>query len=318
MPRPSLTLIRNRILKARNILIAGHAGPDFDCAGSVMALYEILKKKNKTVAVCLKTSDSIWENFRFFKQNDRAKALFCPDLAILVDYGRTECLEKSALEIINKTKPVIVSLDHHPFQNQIGDMVWIDTKKSSVSEMVFDLFKSSEKSWSENVAFSLFLGILGDTGGFAYYPLDKAVAKKISLLAGNHGTTFMKASRTVKTWAKSDFILYAQYLPKLKIDSESGFAHLVIHKVFHTENSLSSAISNQLIFVKGIKIALVLRKLPQGGYKASLRGSYNNTLDLGEVAADFGGGGHFNSSGFKSNLSSVKIIARVKQLISEK
>jgi len=40
-----------------------------------------------------------------------------------------------------------------------------------------------------------------------------------------------------------------------------------------------------------------------------------NKIDLNKIASYFNGGGHFNASGFESDLNSVTIIKKIKELI---
>src|SRR5699024_455837 len=66
----------------------------------------------------------------------------------------------------------LIKIDHHPNEDQYGDMIWVDTSASSVSEMIYELYDEGRKEkgliLSEKAAFLLYAGIVGDTGRFLF------------------------------------------------------------------------------------------------------------------------------------------------------
>ena len=45
--------ISNEIQSAKNIVVTAHKGPDGDAIGSALAMFHLLNKLNKNVALCL-------------------------------------------------------------------------------------------------------------------------------------------------------------------------------------------------------------------------------------------------------------------------
>lgn len=322
MSRISLVLIGKKIETARSILVAGHARPDFDSAGSCLALYFILKNLGKKVSVASSIKDRIWDNFK----NDISRKDFALrgryDLAIFLDYGKFYRVEQSGLDYFKKHKIPLISIDHHVFDDQRGDLVWLDTKKTSTAEMIFDLAVSNHWPIEDKVAFYLLLGIYHDTGGFLYEKVTKGLFRKIARLYRESSVLF-KIWMLGARWENIEQLkIFGKCLSAAEIDKDLGFVSCVVKRdsavagddglylVYHR-------LADFLISITGVKISLVLRRLKGSKkWKGSLRGAPDiNRTDLNKIASYFGGGGHFNASGFESNLSSAKIISTVKRLI---
>src|SRR5690606_31975863 len=65
----------------------------------------------------------------------------------------------------------IIKIDHHPNEDPYGDLMWVDTDASSVSEMIYEFYlygKEHGLVLSDDGAKLLFAGIVGDTGRFLY------------------------------------------------------------------------------------------------------------------------------------------------------
>jgi phosphoesterase RecJ-like protein len=323
LERPGLTeakiikLIAEKVKKAKRILIAGHIGPDFDAVGSSLAFYFLLKDLKKECFLATSFAGNIW---KFFREDlplksgiKKAKKI---DLAILLDYGNRDRLRK-ALEIIEKNKPEVISIDHHNFQTQFGEIVWVDTGYSSVCEMLYQLFKKANWDIPDIVAYYLLLGIVGDTGGFSYYPLSQKRLKVLRDLirTGEEFPYFLNLS---KIWQKSDDLKkFGKYLSRISVDKDLKVGFCVLSYEQETAYICNRLVA-EISLVKGIEISLILLKNYNGDLvKGELRGSKENKLNLAEIASIFGGGGHFNAAGFISELSSAKIIKVIREEIKK-
>lgn len=65
----------------------------------------------------------------------------------------------------------LIKIDHHPNEDAYGDLLWVDTTASSVSEMIYDFYLfGADKGLKMNdeAARLIYGGIVGDTGRFLY------------------------------------------------------------------------------------------------------------------------------------------------------
>ena len=315
-----LNLISEAIGKAKRVLIVGHKGPDFDSAGSCFGLSMALEEMGKQTMTYvgdlpakLKHAFGVAEA----KADPADIASFSPDLVILLDYGAVRMLNKRIVEFLEEKKPFVVSIDHHAFEDQFGDVVWVDADKSSASEMVFDLLEYMGQTINPQIGYCLLVGILSDTGGFVYDVHSERLLPKIENLNVS-GREFSLAFKVVRSWdSLEQFLLLGKISARLRIDEDLNFAYVIIRKNGEL-SGLRSFLANQMLFIDSLKCILVLQRMADGGYRGSLRSSaLESSIDVASIASQFVGGGHANSAAFNSRLSSVKIIETVRRLIRE-
>ncbi len=324
MPKTSLKSIGKKIVKAKTILIASHINTDFDALGSSVGLYLILKKLGKKVSIVSSFEEYPWDFFKNLINNQLYQNY---DLAILLDYGQFYRLDKKALKILKDKNIFLITIDHHFLQTQKGDLLLIDTTKSSTSEIIYDLAKSMNWLITKEASLALLTGIYYDTGGFIYERVNKNLFEKVGDLLIEPGM-LSKIKSFENNWQNLEQLkLFAKYLKKylklVKIDKKLSFAYCVIKEEPHGINEklllfMHSKLSDFLLEIKDVQISLVLRKLDSQKWKGSLRGlSYLNGVDLNKIASYFNGGGHYNASGFESDLESATIIKKIKKLIKD-
>ena len=315
-----LELIAEKISGAKKILVVGHKGPDFDSAGSCFGLSMVLSEMDKeAVTVVGNLPAKLKHSFGVAKvPEDRDVSLFKPDLVILLDYGAVRMLNQDIVEKIAREKPYVITIDHHVLEDQFGDIVWTDDDKTSASEMVFDVLEHMGHAISPEIGYCLLLGILSDTGEFVYYLRSERLMQKINRMNVS-GRNLSLAFKVVRSWdSLEQFLLLGKIAAHLKIDSELGFAYVVVRKSGEL-SGIRSFLANQLLFIDNLKCVLVLQKMAgKNGYRGSMRSSaLESTINVAAIASQFVGGGHVNSSAFNSHLSSVKIINTIKRLIRE-
>lgn len=316
-PKPSLKSIAEKIKKSKSVLLIGHKGPDYDCVGSLAALYSVLKAEGKQVRVLSDFERDVWFYFKGCQR--KITKGFKPDLAIMVDYGAQRMLEKGALEILRQKKPFVITIDHHQKSDQFGDIVLIDETKHSNSELVLDIFREMNVFPGEEARIALLAGMWSDTGGFTHYFLTPEIVSKIKKLVIS-GIEFTRAMRIINSWRRlKDFVFYAKNLSRLKIDEKTGLGYVIIKGPLQGGQSFTSIVANTVCYVHGVEVVAVMRNIGKGIFRVSLRSANSKVgvIDVSKIAGDFGGGGHRNAAAFQIKMSSVKIIKKVKELIRE-
>ncbi|BDH62586.1 bifunctional oligoribonuclease and PAP phosphatase NrnA [Lysinibacillus sp. PLM2] len=159
--------IIDTIEKYDKIIIHRHVRPDPDAYGSQIGLKKLIQTNypDKTVYT-VGTHD---ESLSFLAKPDLIEDdLFTGALIIITDTANTERIDDQRY-----TKgDYLIKIDHHPNDDPYGDILWVDTSASSVSEMIYELFTEGKmyKNWtlSDESARLLFAGIVGDTGRFLF------------------------------------------------------------------------------------------------------------------------------------------------------
>lgn len=158
--------ILETIMQYETIIIHRHVRPDPDAYGSQGGLAEILKASfpDKNVYTVGKEEESL----HFLRRLDQiSDDTYKNALVIVTDTANEERICDDRYRLGAK----LIKIDHHPNEDAYGDMLWVDTDASSVSEMIYEFYlygKEHGLKMSDEAARLLYAGIVGDTGRFLY------------------------------------------------------------------------------------------------------------------------------------------------------
>lgn len=159
--------IIEKIKQYDTIIIHRHVRPDPDAYGSQHGLKTLIEANypHKKVYATGQHDDSL----SFMATPDVvADDVYNGALVIVTDTANTERIDDQRYT----TGDYVIKIDHHPNDDQYGDLLWVDTGASSCSEMIYELFEAGRQfeEWTmeEQVAKLLFGGIVGDTGRFMF------------------------------------------------------------------------------------------------------------------------------------------------------
>jgi bifunctional oligoribonuclease and PAP phosphatase NrnA len=170
--------ILETIQQYETIIVHRHVRPDPDAYGSQCGLVEILKSSfpdKKVFAVGMEDP-----SLHYMKRLDNlSDEVFKEALIIVCDTANAERICDSRYKLGKK----LIKIDHHPNEDPYGDLLWVDTSASSVSEMIYEFYlfgKDKGLKMSDEAARLLFAGIVGDTGRFLF----PSTSEKTFLYAG--------------------------------------------------------------------------------------------------------------------------------------
>lgn len=286
---------RRRIETAERILLLTHVAPDGDAIGSLLGLYHALKGVGKTVvAAC---SDPVPDTFRFLPGSDHAvvdpRGSF--DLVIALDaadLGRVGPLGVRA----DLPRPHI-AIDHHITNPGFGEINLIDYESAATSELLAEHLDELGLQLNQAAAECLLSGIVGDTLGFrtsATNPKTLAIAQRLVATGVDLGRTIdlslnKRSFGAIKLWGEG--------LVRLRLEHDIVWTTLPIvarHAAGYTGNGDADLV-NLLTSVREASVAVVLTERGNGRVKVSWRSVPG--INVGELAAAFGGGGHAQAAG---------------------
>ena len=147
MSKEKIDQIQKLIKENNNFLIIAHEKPDGDALGSVLAMKIALEKQNKkAIGFCV---DPAPENFNFLPKIKKIKS----DPEIIDEFIKNsgnkssiilvDCSEVYRTNLKNlKKENIALVIDHHPVALPEGKIDIIESKTSSASEIIFELFKN--------------------------------------------------------------------------------------------------------------------------------------------------------------------------------
>lgn len=315
------TQIIAAIKKSKNPICCIDSRLDCDAVSSALVMSRILKKQFG-VKLELTYVDNINENFKNLYQGiaslDSIRTEVDPstinysafDLIILLDCGDPTHLSKSD----NFHLPdniASVNIDHHNDSNNLGCTFNYVHKAPSACSLLYEIFKRQGMPIDNISAKLLMLGLVDDSGVFQYdkiRPQDLRMAADIleqtkkDLFWFTYRITYHEAPDEIKL-KRLTFANY-HYDPDLKLAysfaTKNDYALFGIPDNYKTGNSPADFIRK----TEGINFAFFIKEKEeiQGSptYSVSLRSRLPD-YDVSQIAAQYGGGGHIMSSGFRIN-----------------
>ncbi|CAI2652134.1 DHHA1 domain protein [Apilactobacillus apinorum] len=308
---------QRKIIKAicdfDTIIIHRHQRPDPDAYGSQMGLAEIIKTSfpNKKVYCVGKQYNSFdWLG----KTDEIDDEVYKNALVIVVDTANQPRVDDDRYT----QGKMMIKIDHHPNDDQFGDIMWVVPEASSTSELIYDLFESSHRlKISSNAGRLLYAGIVGDTGRFKY-PSTSAntfrVASKLAQL--DFSTTEVN---TIESSIDLPMARLSAYVYENLDITDNGAASIVltdeILKKYELINESTSAVVPLPGNINQVMSWAVFIQKEDGTFKISLR---SKGPAINELAKQFGGGGHDLASGAAAqNEDEIKsVISKLDEIVA--
>lgn len=319
---------RLMVEKSDNIAIIAHVGPDGDAVGSVLGMYNTLKKQGKKVTALF--PDAFPKYYRFLPasdeiviaENDSQKAADIvgnADLLILQDLNETRRVGALQQEVENSPSPKIL-IDHHlqpdtePF-----DLIFSEPEISSASELVFWILAQAFGIGviDSDIATCLYTGICTDTGSFAYSCNQKSVYLAVSELV-DKGIDIKAIHDEVFNTFSADRLKFIGHCINgcMHIMEDVPIAYFVAsyadQRRFNLKDGDMEGVVNYALMMEEIEVGAMLKETGTGEVRISFRSKHD--FDVSSFARTyFNGGGHQKASGAtsKCNLEETeKLLAK--------
>jgi bifunctional oligoribonuclease and PAP phosphatase NrnA len=180
--------ILETIKQYNSIIIHRHVRPDPDAYGSQGGLAELLRASfpEKSIYTVGKEEESL----NFMRRLDEiSDDTYKEALVIVCDTANQARIDDKRYKLGDK----LIKIDHHPNEDPYGDLLWVDTTASSVSEMIYEFYlfgKDKGLKLSDEGARLIYAGIVGDTGRFLFPSTsDKTFAYAGELIHYNFSRT---------------------------------------------------------------------------------------------------------------------------------
>ena len=307
----SISKLSNLLLSLDNILIFTHERPDGDAIGSVVSLLKLFNKLKKKAYAYF--PESIPKQYSQYLCDNIFVGNYPSNLNFTNCIG-LDCSNIERLAVIKERKndifsSPIINIDHHYDNGLFGTYNYIDSSASSTAEIIYDIVSVSSK-WvlTPDIATTIIMGILMDTGGFRFDNTSSNVLKKTAQLMELGGNYI----ETVKSmYFKKPYNLY-QYeadiaVNHLKMKFNNRFAYFYMSNRALEQYNLSKSDTEGLIdtirIIDGVDIAAILAE-KDNGFKVSLR-SNNLKFPVSTIAHKLNGGGHKLAAGCFINENSI-------------
>lgn len=309
-----LSAIFAAIKKYNRIIIHRHQRPDPDAIGSQVGLARILKASfpYKQIWVVGKQIPG----FNWIGTMDEvASEDYDGALVIVTDTANAPRIDDRRFD----NGAELIKIDHHPNDEPYGDLMWVDDRASSCSEMIAGFYQrfSGELTMPPEAASALYAGIIGDTGRFLY----PATTPKTMLVAGSlmaAGADAAAIARRENEISLPVARLSAYVYDHLTI-TESGAAYITLSAAVLQEFGLSEAGTSAVVSLPGrlrqVVAWAIFVQQGDGAYRVRLR---SKGPVINELAKHHHGGGHPLASGARAQDQAevARVIAELDQLVA--
>jgi len=292
-------------------LIITHENPDGDALGSSLALKKTLELIGKSVDLYAQTpvsvnlSDMILESD--ISELDNLKANY--DVCFCLDCSSEDYLFGGNLR--NLCNNVIV-IDHHITNHKYGDINVVSEKAAATGELIYMISTNILGSIPREIASLIYLAISTDTGSFSYSnttPMTHIIASKLLKCGVDQG----KIGEMVKLKDLDSLFIRRKSLENIYAFSDNQILAMVLDDESIDANTDTEGLIDAIRYIKGCKLAALIKRDGKGGYKVSLR-SGGSDVDVSVIAKSFGGGGHKKAAGFTFNGSKSEILTIIKDI----
>ncbi|HSJ35318.1 MAG TPA: bifunctional oligoribonuclease/PAP phosphatase NrnA [Acidimicrobiia bacterium] len=301
---------------AKQLTMACHVGPDGDALGSMLGLAVAAADAGIEVFPSFGSPFELPDNFRYLPTDllvppDAVPSH--PEVLIAFDTGALDRLGELGSLVKNSEKVVVI--DHHVTNDGFGDVSLIEPGVSSTAELTLAVIRRLGWPVTPTVARCLLTGIVTDTGRFQY--------------SNTRPPTFLAAAQLVAAGAEPDEIGRHMYeevpfgylkvasavLGRTTLEAEVSFVWSVLYPEELEEAGIDRGDVDGLIDLirlpREADVAALMKVVDESTTKGSLRS--RGRVDVGAIAAELGGGGHHNASGFTFHGGPQEALAAVRE-----
>jgi len=306
-----------------SFILTTHDPADADGIGAQMILARIFRDRGKQVRVV--NAGPVPENFRFMdgsgliEQWDRDRHGALPERSALVIADTADENHIGQMkEVVGRAREVFV-VDHHEPRHGAALPGVYDATAASTCEMALELAKAAGTAVDPETAFAAYVGIVYDTGFFAFPKVGArtfAAARELVELGANPNEAYRRLCENVSV---QTLLLQQKALAGLSLHCGNRVALQVLGREdFDATGALSGDTDGFVNFplrTREVAVSFMVKETPEGKVCCSLRSK--GAVNVAKIAQELGGGGHLNASGFKSSLGLYQTVAGTLAKITE-
>ncbi len=292
--------------EGERFVILTHVNADGDGIGSSIGLYGFLQARGKNVRMI--QNEPVMEQYRFLELADRIEVFEAGEMSEFIESADgIFVLDNGSMARLGRIEPSVrassalkVCLDHHETSDDGWDVLVLDEKASATGEVVYWLFEAAGGAeLTGAMAEALYVALITDSGHFRFSKTRPATHRMTAELL-EHGVRPEKVYETVyHRQSEADLRLTGAALARLQLAMDDQLVWTVLdlelQKHLGALQVDTSGVINILLSLEAARVAMLLRELPDGKVKVSLRS--RGTITIHGLAQRHGGGGHEHAAG---------------------
>jgi bifunctional oligoribonuclease and PAP phosphatase NrnA len=273
----------------RRVAVTTHVGPDADAIGASAALVRLMRALGAAAIFC--HAEEVPPYLRWLLPDEAFRELPPDHDLLVVDTSRTD---RTGVPI--PETGARLNLDHHEDNPLYADFNLVNPRAAASAEIVADLYAELDIPLDKEAAEALYAGIRTDTGDFRFRNISPRAHELVADLLRAGVVPAEVHERINRRGTIQQLNIVGLSLANARRHGEALVSTVDNDDYARTEATEidSKEAIDQLRSVAGIDVVAHLRQVPEGT-KGSLR---SETVDVGEIARLFGGGGHKLAAGY--------------------
>jgi phosphoesterase RecJ-like protein len=283
------------------VLLCGHARPDGDSLGSVMAMAAALRALGRPVrALCSDPPPAAYLAFPGIATLEITSEVDATGATVVV--MESGALSRTGIAGLERAAAV-VNIDHHLGNSGYGTVNWFDEGAAACVELVADAIDAIGVTWTPEIATYLYLGLSTDTGSFRHSHLTARSFELARRCVAAGADPVWIGQVAYDSFSLGRVRLIGELLHGMQLDAGGRLAVLTLTRDVHARAGSipdeTDGLINLPFTAQDIRAVCLLRADEDGVVRVSLRSK--GDVDVRAVAQRFGGGGHMNASGFTTD-----------------
>ncbi len=285
------------------VVLTTHVNSDGDGLGSEVGLWHLLHRRGCIVSITNPTP--IPDRLKFLVPEgadataNAAKEIAKADAIVVLDISDLGRLGDLGAAVRESGVPV-ACIDHHVSPGSLPDGPrLVAPEATATAELVHDLAVALGWEIPTDAARALYVGLLTDTGGFRFSNTTPRCLRVAGSLLERGLDPESIYEQVYASAPEGRVRLLGEVLTTLVVEPEIGLAWVTvppgaIEKHGATADDLDGIVEHPRS-IAGVQMALLFRPIAGGKVKVSFRSM--GSVNVAELAHQFGGGGHAKASG---------------------
>ncbi len=315
LEKAKIEQLRQIFETSQRIVVVSHTNPDGDAMGSSLALAGVLQQQGHTVHCIVPNRFPYY--MKWVPKSDEIIVHSADKLgfaeAVIADADCIVCADMSSLSRLEElgdlikanTKARRVLIDHHLSPSEEFDVMFSFPESSSTAFVVYSLIVEmfGKEAIDQTIATQLYVGIMTDTGNFAFSYLTPELFRAVAALSETGIDIPQIYNNVYNSFTEGRAKLFGYVINrKMKSLAKGTVAYMSLTEEemrrFWFQQGDSEGFVNYPLTIKKMRMSAMFTE--QNGFiRVSLRSRGN--VDVNEFARRyFDGGGHRNAAGGKS------------------
>ena len=297
-----------------NFIILTHKRPDGDTLGCGAALCSALRRAGKR-AYLLRNGGATEKFVPFIERfYTRRGFQITNEYVVTVDVASSNMLgDRLQLN-------VDLAIDHHESNSRFANNLLLDASASACGEIILKVIKELCGSVTKEEADLLYIALSTDTGCFQYGNTNAASFRAAAELCDLKADVAKLNQLFFRTFSRGRIALEGAIMSSLRSYADGRITMAVItHKMVEEAGASDDDMEDLASLpgkVAGTLVSVMVKENDRGFSKLSLRST--GEVNVSEICAKFGGGGHAMASGCELDLVPDEAAEVIRAAIEEK